>query len=204
MGREKTFTETETAHVDTLNNENGSIREIARQFNGSVYAIRNKSHYRTVEKENYSKSIVTEAAQIRDAAGTSASVRRVQGVLKDGRLNFATQHIQWSEDWKKVVFTDEKRVNLDGPDGFQHYWHNLRKEPKVISRRPQDSGGVMVWGVISYSEAVEIIFIEGSLNAQKYTEIIENVKGAIQNEMGTVDFVLQDSTPAHNPRVVKQ
>ncbi|GJQ75359.1 hypothetical protein Trydic_g23537 [Trypoxylus dichotomus] len=62
----------------------------------------------------------------------------------EGRLNFARQHIQWSEDWKKVVLTDETRFSLDGPDGFQHYWHDLRKEPMVISRRPQGGGGAMV------------------------------------------------------------
>ncbi|GJQ75053.1 hypothetical protein Trydic_g18532 [Trypoxylus dichotomus] len=84
----------------------------------------------------------------------------------------------------------EKRFSLDGSDGFQHYWHYLRKESKVISRRPQGGGGVMVWGVGSYSGAVEITFIEESLNAQKYLEIIENVKGVIQNHVGTEDFVL--------------
>ncbi|GJQ69214.1 hypothetical protein Trydic_g6363 [Trypoxylus dichotomus] len=67
------------------------------------------------------------ARQIWDAAGTSASVRAVQRVLRQsshirrlklkkksvltaqhsgGRLNFARQHIQWSEDGKKVVFMD--------------------------------------------------------------------------------------------------
>ncbi|GJQ76863.1 hypothetical protein Trydic_g15069 [Trypoxylus dichotomus] len=83
---------------------------------------------------------------------------------------------------------DQQRFSLDGPDGFQHYCHDLRKEPKVISRGSQGGEGAMVWGAIFYSGAVEIIFIEGSLNAQKYLEIIENVKGVIQNEMGMEDF----------------
>ncbi|GJQ81187.1 hypothetical protein Trydic_g23356 [Trypoxylus dichotomus] len=96
-------------------------------------------------------------------------------------------------------------LNLDGPAGFQHYWHDLREESKVISRRSQGGGGAMVWGVIFYSGEVEIIFIEGALNAQKYLEIVKNVKGVIQNRMGTEDFVLQqDSAPTYNARVVKQ
>ncbi|GJQ70190.1 hypothetical protein Trydic_g22650 [Trypoxylus dichotomus] len=121
-----------------------------------------------------------------------------------GRLNFARQHIQWTEDWKKVVFMDEKRFSLDGSDGFQHNWHNFRKEPKVISRRPQGGEGAMIWGGIFYSGVVEIISIEGSLNVQKYLEIIENVKGLIQNQIGMEDFVLQqDNAPTHKARVVK-
>ncbi|GJQ72371.1 hypothetical protein Trydic_g3454 [Trypoxylus dichotomus] len=99
---------------------------------------------------------------------------------------------------------DEKRCSLDGPDEFQHYCHDLRKDPKVISRRPQGGGGAMVWGATFYSGAVEIIFIEGSLNAQKYLEIIGNVKGVIQNQMGMENFVLQqDNASTHNVRVVK-
>ncbi|GJQ87024.1 hypothetical protein Trydic_g12604 [Trypoxylus dichotomus] len=78
------------------------------------------------------------ARQIWDAAGTT-SVRAVQRVLKqsshirrlklkkkpdltaqhrESRLNFARQHIQWSEGWKKVVFMDEKQFSPDGPDGM--------------------------------------------------------------------------------------
>ncbi|GJQ84171.1 hypothetical protein Trydic_g15401 [Trypoxylus dichotomus] len=64
----------------------------------------------------------------------------------EGRLNFARPHILWIEDWKKVVFMDEKRFSPDGPDGFQYYWHDLKKEPKVISRRSQGGRGAMVWG----------------------------------------------------------
>ena len=49
-----------------------------------------------------------------------------------------------------MVFSDEKRFNLDGPDGFSTYWHDLRKEEVVLSRRQNGGGGIMVWGAFSF------------------------------------------------------
>jgi hypothetical protein len=48
-------------------------------------------------------------------------------------------------DWSDVVFSDEKKFNLDGPDGFQHYWHDLRGEVRFLSKRKFGGGFLMVW-----------------------------------------------------------
>ena len=57
---------------------------------------------------------------------------------KADRLNFARNHMTYQDDdWGKVIFSDEKKWNLDGPDGYSKYWHDLRKEPEVMSRRQQ-------------------------------------------------------------------
>lgn len=51
------------------------------------------------------------------------------------RFDFAWNHKSWQAEWKNVVFSDEKRFNLDGPDGYTHYWHDLRKNEEMFSRR---------------------------------------------------------------------
>ncbi|KIH63167.1 hypothetical protein ANCDUO_06536 [Ancylostoma duodenale] len=33
-----------------------------------------------------------------------------------------------------VIFSYEKKFNLDGTDGYPHYWRDLRKEPLLFSR----------------------------------------------------------------------
>lgn len=70
-----------------------------------------------------------------------------QPPLKDShvsaRLDFAQKYMSWGDkEWKRVVFSDEKKWNLDGPDGYQYYWHDLRKEPQYFSQRQQ--GGLKI------------------------------------------------------------
>ena len=48
------------------------------------------------------------------------------------------------EKWETVVFSDEKKFNLDGPDGSQSYWDDLRKEKQLFSKRLFGGGSVMV------------------------------------------------------------
>ncbi len=57
---------------------------------------------------------------------------------KAKRLDFAKMHMGWSDkDWEKVIFSDEKKWNLDGPDGNSYYWHDMRKNPEIFSQRQQ-------------------------------------------------------------------
>ncbi len=48
---------------------------------------------------------------------------------KQAWLEFAKLHMASKEFCQTVIFSDENNFNLDGADGIQHYWHDLRKSP---------------------------------------------------------------------------
>ena len=66
--------------------------------------------------------------------------------------------------WKRVLFSDEKKFN--GPDEWNYYCRDLRKDTKFLNRR-QMSG----WG-IGYHGRIDIKFIWGEMNAKNYLKLI--------------------------------
>ena len=87
------------------------------------------------------------------------------------RLKFAENHMTWDDKWNKVCYSDEKKFNLDGPDGWRYYWHDLRKDPQYISKRAYGGGSVMVWAGFGWGGTTDIEFVSGRLNSVKYTNM---------------------------------
>lgn len=93
---------------------------------------------------------------------------RLTQAHKNARLLWARSHMSWADQWRSIIWTDEKKFNLDGPDGFSYYWHDLRKEKRVFSRRNFGGGSVMVWSGFSSQGKLPISFINGRMDAQGY------------------------------------
>ncbi|KAI5152574.1 hypothetical protein ENBRE01_2930 [Enteropsectra breve] len=70
------------------------------------------------------------------------------------RHAFSKKHAEKQmEDWQIVVFTDETKFNLFGPDGPQRVWR-LPGKPSLSHQFRQvvkfSGGSVMAWGAITY------------------------------------------------------
>lgn len=73
-----------------------------------------------------------------------------------------------------MIFSDEKKFNLDGPDGYAYYWRDLRKEPQYFSRRNFGGGSLMIWGAFSSLGTLELAFPSCRMDSQEYQTVLEN------------------------------
>ena len=72
-------------------------------------------------------------------------VQRLIMKHKEKRLEYARQYQTMSaKEWWKVVFSDEKKFNLDGPDGFQKYWYAKKISRKRITQQGIAGGGSLM------------------------------------------------------------
>lgn len=92
---------------------------------------------------------------------------------KQLRVEFAARHLNKLDEFKLTIYTDEKKFNLDGPDGCQYYWHDLRNEREKYSCNVAGGGSVMIWGGFSYYGKSEIAFLEGRQNSAKYVQTLK-------------------------------
>lgn len=74
---------------------------------------------------------------------------------------------------EKIIFSDEKTFNLDGPDENCSYWRDLRKEPQCFSRRNFGGGSVLIWGAFTEECCRELQIVPTKMNSEKYCELLQ-------------------------------
>jgi len=124
---------------------------------------------------------------------------------KIARLAFARNHMDWKEKWRKVIFSDEKKFNLDGPDGAQYYWHDLRKSPEISMSRNFGGGSLMTWAAFSFNQQVPLRFMLTKSKSEDYTRLLKDVLIEFGHNFHDDDYVFQlDNAPIHRSRHTKE
>ena len=96
------------------------------------------------------------------------------------------------EEWAKVLFSDEKKWNLDGSDGYQYFWADKRVPEDYYSKRQQGGGSLMVWGGISANGKLSLIIMKGRFNADRYVQMLDDVNLHVEGvRICGENFILQ-------------
>lgn len=121
------------------------------------------------------------------------------------RVQWATEKVQQSDLFHCTIFSDEKKWNMDGPDGTKYIWQDLRKEPRSFFSRHSGGKSVMVWGAFSHDGKSELAFLEGNQDSEKYVYTLSEYLLPFAHRLHGTDFVFQhDNARIHTSQITKE
>jgi hypothetical protein len=92
------------------------------------------------------------------------------------RLRFATIHKDWTvEDWKRVVFSDETKINRFNAYGRSWYWANDKESipDRTVKHTVKHGGGfVILWSCMTSRCLGDLQRVEGHINATNYIALL--------------------------------
>ncbi len=90
--------------------------------------------------------------------------------------------------WNHVLGSDETKTNLFGSDGVKRVWRQPGEEYKdkcVLPTVKHGGGSFMVWGCVTAAGTGQLQFIEGTMNANMYCDILKQNMIPSLRETGT-------------------
>jgi transposase len=148
-------------------------------------------------------------------AGLKAVVKKKKPLLKPRhrkeRLDFAEAHLDWTvDDWKRVIWSDETKINRLGSDGRKWVYkrHGEALSDRLVEGTLKFGGGsVMVWGCMLWEGVGFAAKIDGRMDGDLYTQILDEDLQASLEFFGKdpADIIFQqDNDPKHTCRKAKQ
>ena len=115
------------------------------------------------------------------------------------RESFSQHNQTWKKEWNSVIFTNEKKFNLDGPDGYKYYWHQLGSNYQHYSKRAFGGKSLMVWAGFAFGGKMELQFISNRLNAKGYQSLLQSANIIDQGTLiaGENFKLMHDRAPPH-------
>ena len=145
-------------------------------------------------------------------SATKKKVPMLKGSHRQQHLKFAQYHENWTlEDWKRVLWTDETKINRIGSDGKVYVWKQQGEPVSDRTTTPtvKHGGGnnLMVWGCMGWNGVGKLIEVQGNMDAVQYCEILEEgVEESIESLEMAKDkwYFQQDNDPKHTSKKADQ
>jgi transposase len=165
-------------------------------------------------QEGYNLSYMT-CNRILKGMGFKAQIKKKKPFLRNhhkiARYRWALNYQHWTvEDWKKVVWSDETKINIWGSDGVKYFWsrdgdpiqdHHLDLTVK------HGGGSLMMWGCITHKGVGYGCHIEQVMDSQVYCEILEkHLKDSLDYHNISKENMIfqQDNDPKHTSKLAKK
>jgi len=130
---------------------------------------------------------------------------------KKARYEWAMAHKDWTvDDWRRVIFSDETKINIWGSDGCQFSWKRPGDpiQPHHLDLTVKHGGGsLMMWGCMTYSGIGYGCQIDGIMKADDYCRILStSLKDTLEYWQFDKDNVIfqQDNDPKHTSKQAKE
>ncbi len=132
----------------------------------------------------------------------------VNSVQKHRRLLWARRHLGWTiTQWKRVLWSDESVFQVFfGRNGCRVLRTKEEKDhPDCYQQQVQKPGSVMVWGCVSALGKGNLHFCDGTINAEKYIEILEHNMLPSRRHLfqGRPCIFQQDNAKPHSAHITK-
>jgi Transposase/DDE superfamily endonuclease len=115
------------------------------------------------------------------AAGMKAITKKKKPFLskrhRKARMDFAITHQYWTvEDWKRVVWSDETKINRLGSDGKKWVWKQAEEgltDKSIEGTLKFGGGSLMLWGCMLWDGVGYACRIDGRMDGDLYVKILE-------------------------------
>lgn len=146
--------------------------------------------------------------------GLASAVKQEKPALSEknvkARLKFCKEHKNWSvEDWKRVIWSDETKINRFQSDGKEYYWHRsyeTLKKHQVKETMKHGGGSLMVWACFAWWHLGPVVNIEGIMKKEDHLHILgDNLPDFVDQSSYPKEEVVfqQDGDPKHTAKIVK-
>ena len=96
---------------------------------------------------------------------------------KRDRLNFAMKYKEWTvEDWKKVIWSDETKINRINCDGIPYTWRTdnpVLQERDTITTVKFGGGDIIIWACMTWAGPGAMVKVEGRMDTKQYKSIMD-------------------------------
>lgn len=121
---------------------------------------------------------------------------------RKARLQWARDKRDWtSHDWRRVIWSDETKINRLNSDGLQYAWVERSQVSSGASRPTLKYGGgsLMAWGCLTWGGVGRLAKIEGRMDRHQFIRILED------NLVPTLDALsLMPDMPAQQDLIFQQ